>query len=157
MTGDWYSTPSPHPRHNPKKVTREEASKQTDGAIISDARQRKGNGGIIYLYYRQHGIWPEEVSGYDRATTAEKIAPYEPVRNVTADYPPTLLIHGTNDTDVPYEESTMMSEQLQRHGVPFILQPIENGEHGLGGGNPQQIEEAYKTMREFIVKHLTAG
>ena len=157
LIGDWYSTPSPHPRHNSKKITREEAMKQTDGAVISDARQRKGNGGKIYLYYRQNGIWPQEVSGFDRATIAEKIAPFEPVRNVTADYPPTLLIHGTNDTDVPYEESTMIAEQLDQHGVPFLLKPIENGEHGLGGGDPRQIEDAYKTMWEFIVKYLTVG
>jgi len=156
LIGDWYSTPSPHPRHNPKKITREEAAKQTDGTIISDARQRKGNGGMIYLYYRQNGIWPQEVSGFDRATIAEKIAPFEPVRNVTAAYPPTLLIHGVVDTDVPYEESTMMAEQLEQHGVPFFVAPIETGEHGLGGGDPRQIEAAYKTMREFIVKHLTA-
>ena len=74
------------------------------------------------------------MSGFDRATIAEEIAPFEPVRNVTADYPPTLLIHGTSDTDVPYEESTMMAEQLKRHGVPFLLKSIENGEHGFGGG-----------------------
>lgn len=154
LIGDWYSKPSPHPRHNRRKITREEAAEQTDGTIISDARQRKGNGGIMYLYYRQTGIWPREVSGFDRATIAEKIAPFEPVRNVTADYPPTLLIHGTNDTDVPYEQSTMMAEQLKQHGVPFLLKPIENGEHGFGGGDPQQIEDAYTTMREFIVKHL---
>ncbi len=154
LIGDWYSEPSPHPRHNPRPITREEASEQTGGTVISDARQRKGNGGTIYLYYRQKGIWPQEVSGFDRATIAEEIAPFEPVRNVTADYPPTLLIHGTSDTDVPYEESTMMAEQLKRHGVPFLLKPIENGEHGFGGGDPQQIEDAYEIMRQFIVKHL---
>ena len=48
----------------------------------------------------------------------------------------------------------MMAKQLKQHGVPFLLKPIENGEHGLGGGDPRQIEDAYKIMREFIVKHL---
>jgi acetyl esterase/lipase len=151
---EWYSTPSPHPRHNPKKITREEAEQQTDGTVISDARQRKGNGGFLYLYYRQNGIWPEQVSGFDRAAIGEKIAPYEPVRHVTSAYPPTLLIHGTKDTDVPYEESTMMAEQFERQGVPFVLKPIANGEHGFGGGDPQEIQAAYETMREFIVRHL---
>ena len=156
LIGDWYSTPSPHPRHNPRKITREEAVKQTDGTIVSDARQRKGDGGMIYLYYRQNGIWPREVSGFDLATIAAKIAPFEPVRNVTGEYPPTLLIHGTNDTDVPYEQSAMMAEQLKQHGVPFLLKPIMNGEHGFGGGDAKDIENAYATMREFIVKHLEA-
>ncbi len=157
LTGQWYSTPSPHPRHNPRKITNEEASKQTDGTVISDARHRKGNGGIIYLYYRQNGIWPRQVSGFDPATIDRKIAPFEPVRNVTADYPATLLIHGTRDTDVPYEQSTLMAEQFKQHGVPFVLKPIENGEHGFGGGDIEQIEDAYRTMRRFIVAQLATG
>jgi acetyl esterase/lipase len=154
LVGDWYSTPSPHSRHNWRKISAEQARAQTDGMVVSDARQRNGNGGLIYLHYRQNGIWPEEVSGFDRDTIAAKIAPYEPVRNVTADYPPTLLIHGTKDTDVPYEQSTMMAYQLQKHGVPFLLEPIDNGEHGFRGGDAEQIEAAYETMREFIIKHL---
>ena len=109
----------------------------------------------MYLYYRQNGIWPREVSGFDPAKIAEKITPFQPLRNVTPDYPPTLLIHGTKDTDVPYQQSAMMADRLGEHGVSFILKPIMNGEHGFGGGDPEEIEEAYKTMREFIVKHLS--
>ena len=75
---------------------------------------------------------------------------------MTADYPPTLLIHGTDDTDVPYEESTMFAEELKHRGVPYTLVSIDKGEHGLGGGDPQKVEEAYKTMQEFVVKYLTA-
>jgi acetyl esterase/lipase len=156
LIGDWYSTPSPHARHNPRKITREEAAQQTDGTVVSDARQRDGNGGLIYLYYRQNGLWPQEVSGFEPDVLAEKIAPFEPVRNVTPQYPPTLLIHGTSDTDVPYEESTMMVEQFEQQGVPYVLLPIENGEHGFGGGDPQQVDEAYQTMSQFITKHLAA-
>ncbi len=156
LIGDWYSTPSPHPCHNPRKITREEAAQQTDGTVISDASQRKGNGGLIYLCYRQNGTWPQEVSGFDAATIAEKIAPFEPVRNVTSDYPPTLLIHGTKDTDVPFEESTMMAQQFEQHGVPYVLKTIEDAEHGLVGGDPQQIADAYEAMRAFIARHLTA-
>lgn len=154
LNGEWYSKPSPHPRHNPRKISRQDAEAQTNGTVISDARQRKGNGGIIYLYYRQNGIWPARVSGFGPSTIAEQIAEFEPVRHVTKEYPPTLLIHGTRDTDVPFVQSTMMAEQLKKHGVPHQLAPIENGEHGFGGGDRKQIDAAYKTMREFIVKHL---
>ena len=108
------------------------------------------------MHYRQNGIWPVEVSGFDRSSIAKKIVPFEPVRNVTEEYPPTLLIHGTKDSDVPFEQSTMMAEQFKKHGVPFQLQPITNGEHGFGGGDPKEIEMAYVTMREFIIKHLKA-
>lgn len=155
LIGDWYSTPSPHARHNWRKISRAEAARQTDGRIVSDARHRKGNGSLLYFHYRQNGSWPREVSGFDHATMAEKIAPFEPVRNVTRDYPPTLLIHGTKDTDVPYEQSVIMSEQLREHGVSYLLKPVKNGEHGFGGGDPEGIADAYQTMRKFVIEHLS--
>jgi dipeptidyl aminopeptidase/acylaminoacyl peptidase len=76
-----------------------------------------------------------------------------PVRNVTAQYPPTLLIHGTKDTDVPYEQSVMMAEQLNRHGVEHELITIPGGEHGLGGGDPKRIDAAYQSALEFVKRH----
>ena len=157
LVGEWYSKPSLHPAHNPRKITREEAQQQTDGTVVSDSRQRKGKGDWIYLHYRQTGTWPLEVSGFDPVNEADKFKPYEPVHNVTREYPPTLLIHGTKDTDVPYEQSKMMAEQMRQHAVSHTLKTIDNGEHGLVGGNPQQIEDAYETMRTFIVQHLEEG
>ncbi len=44
-----------------------------------------------------------------------------PVRNLSAKYPPTLLIHGTKDIDVPHEQSVVMDRELSRHGVPHEL------------------------------------
>lgn len=154
LTGDWYSQPSPHARHNEKKISREEALAQSDGSVVSDHTKRKGNGSVIYTYYRQQGIWPEEVSGFDRAAVAERIVPYEPLKNVTPSFPITLLIHGTDDTDVPYDESKKFSDQLKKQGVPHQLITIEKGEHGLGGGDPQTINAAFKSLHEFIVEHL---
>lgn len=49
-----------------------------------------------------------------------------------------------------------MAEQFKRHGVPHILIPIDNGEHCFDGGDPAQIEDAYNTMREFMLKYLEA-
>ena len=154
LVGDWYSTPSPHPRHNRRKIARREAVMQTDGTVISDARRRKGNGGWIYLHYRQQGIWPQEVSGFKRDTIAKQIRPYEPLRNVSKQFSPTLLIHGTKDTDVPFEQSRLMAAEFKRHGVDHQLLPIANGEHGFGGGSPAEIDQAYEVMRTFIIKHL---
>lgn len=154
LNSDWYSQPSTHPCHNGTKFTLQDAQQQTDGTVISDSRQRKGDGTVIYLYYRQQGIWPKEVSGFDPATLADDLVPYEPIRNVVADYPPTLLIHGTKDTDVPFEESKNFAAALERQKIPHTLITIENGEHGLGGGDPKEIDAAYQSMREFIIDHL---
>ena len=117
-------------------MSKEEAYRQVSGPPISDSRDRKGNSSIFYQYCRQHGLWPKGVSGWDPHSEVEKFVPYLPVRNVTKDYPPTMLIHGTNDTDVPYEQSVMMAQQFREHGVEHKLVAIPGGKHGLGGGDP---------------------
>jgi acetyl esterase/lipase len=154
LVDDWLSKPNPYPRYNLRKISREEAESQTDGKVISDSHDRKGDGALIYMYYRQNGLWPEEVSGFARSRIADEITPFEPIRNVTPDWPPTLLMHGTSDTDVPYEQSKLMAKKFKQKGVPFTLIPIDHGEHGFGGGDPQKIREAYKSMAEFIKKHF---
>ena len=79
---------------------------------------------------------------------------YEPVRNVSKDYPPTLLIHGTKDTDVPYEQSTLMAEQFKRHRVPHRLITVQNAGHGLARGKAGEIAAAYEEAVKFILKHV---
>src|SRR6185436_14169688 len=142
LIGDWYSSPSPHARHNQRKIQEEEASRQAGGPPVSDARERKGDGGIFYNYCRQNGLWPKSVSNWDPRSEAEKFFPFMPVKNITREYPPTVLIHGTADTDVPFEQSRMMAEQFQKHGVPFQFHEIAGAEHGLAGGDRGAIEEA---------------
>jgi len=154
LVGGWYSKPSPHKRHNRVKFTEAHARKQVSGPPISDSRLRKGNGGDFYNWCRQTGRWPLEVSGWDPDSQARKFHPFMPVKNVTKKFPPTLLIHGTADTDVPYEQSLMMQREFKKHGVEHRLVSIENGEHGLGGGDPQAIDDAYKAALAFVRKHL---
>jgi acetyl esterase/lipase len=154
LVGDWYSRPSKHPRHHQITMTRDEAYRQVSGPPISDSRQRNGNGGAFYQYCRQHGHWPKAVSGWDPDTEGDKFVPFMPVRNVTQDYPPTMLIHGTRDTDVPYEQSVMMAEQFNQHGVDHKLITIDGGEHGLGGGDPNAIDGAYASALRFVERHM---
>jgi len=157
LIGDWYSKPSPHPRHNQRKVTREEAYEQVSGPPIADSRDRKGDGGLFYQYCRQTGTWPKAVSNWDPVNDAEQFHPYMPFKNVTADYPPTVLVHGIDDTDVPYEKSVEMAEHLKRHNVEHQLISMRNGEHGLSGAEPEAIEEAYADAFRFVDQHLQAG
>ncbi len=155
LVAPWYSEPSPHRRHQgAKDLSRARVQKEVDGPPISDSRERKGNGGLFYQYCRQHGIWPQEVAGWDPKTEEAKFAPYMPVRNVTQDYPPTFLFHGTEDTDVPYEESASMAREFKKHGVPHVLFAVKGGEHGLAGGDPKRIDEGYAKALEFVLEHV---
>jgi dipeptidyl aminopeptidase/acylaminoacyl peptidase len=109
---------------------------------------------LFYEYCRQTGTWPKAVSGWDPMKEAERFHPFMPVKNVTDDYPPTVLIHGTSDTDVPYEQSVLMAEQLKGHKVPYELISIPNGEHGFRGGDRKLIDAAYKRAFAFVDERL---
>ena len=156
LVGDWYSQPSEYPRHNRRAIaiSAEEAHAQVSGPPISDARDRDGNGGIFYNYTRQNGLWPVEVSGWDPHTETERFYPFMPVRNVTGDYPPTMLIHGTDDTDVPYEQSLMMASEFEQHGVAYELVTIPGGEHGLRGGDPQLVTRAFDEAVAWVNRYM---
>ena len=54
-----------------------------------------------------------------------------PVYWVSKDAPPFLLIHGTADSLVPFEQSTLMCEKLRSTGVRCEVYPVEGGNHGL--------------------------
>ena len=155
LIGDWYSTPSPHPGHHRSKMSEAEARAQVAGGPIANSRERKGNGGAFYQFCRQHGIWPTEVSpGWDPRRDAAKFYPFMPVKHVTASYPPTILLHGTADTDVPYEQSVMMAAEFKKHGVPHEFITLQNGEHGFGGADPAKVEQAFQAAIAFVKKQL---
>ena len=52
------------------------------------------------------------------------------------------------------EESVKMAEQFERHGVPHIPRPIDNAEHTFTDADPAQLARAYRTMHEFMIRHL---
>jgi len=127
LVGDWYSKPDPFYCQQPL-VTAAEAGRFVHGPVISEPYSGRGKD-KFYLYCRQQGIWPQEVGGRDPATDPAFFIPYCPLQNVTPDYPPTLLLHGDQDTDVPYAQSVLMAEALTQRGVPHELITITEGEH----------------------------
>ena len=85
---------------------------------------------------------------------AVRFVPYLPVANVTAEYPPALLIHGEADTDVPAEQSEMMAEKFRQHGVPHRLHLVPRAEHGLKGSDPAIVRASEREAAEFLRHHL---
>ena len=88
------------------------------------------------------------------ATERKKLDPYCPVRNITPQYPPIIMLHGTNDTDIPCQESRDMAEQLKKHDVRYEFFEIPGGNHGLNRGDMQMIHKAMARAREFIKEYL---
>jgi acetyl esterase/lipase len=122
LVGPWYSAPDPFYRTKPL-VSREEALSGVGTAPISESVAPER--GRFYLWCRQNGLWPQEVMGIDPHTSPDAFRPYCPEQNVSPKYPPTLLLHGTADTDVPYQRSVDMARALQGVGVPHEFVTIE--------------------------------
>ncbi len=154
LVGTWQSEPSKHPRHNQAQMTDERAREIMALPPVSNARDRKGNGWAFYQYCRQRGMWPNLVSDFDMFTEPEKFFPFMPLKNVTEDFPPTLMVHGTKDTDVPHEQSVLMRQEFRRHSVSHELFSVEDAEHSLWRANPQDIQRSQEKVLEFIKKYM---
>ena len=94
------------------------------------------------------------MAGHDPDAEPRAFDPFCPLRNVTAAYPPTLLVHGTKDTDVPYEQSELMDRELARKGVEHELITVPGGAHGLGGTDPAVIADIRRRILVFLDRHL---
>jgi acetyl esterase len=66
-----------------------------------------------------------------------------PLNFVHAGLPPFLLMHGTADNIVPYEQSVAFSARLKSVGVPCDLVTIPGGRHAMGIWN--KVAPSYKT------------
>lgn len=75
-----------------------------------------------------------------------------PIRFVTPDDPPTLLIHGDADELVPISNSEILYEALQEAGVKSDFITIPGGDHGFG--NPDHRARAEAAMVDWFVQHL---
>jgi acetyl esterase/lipase len=153
ITGDWVSKPNAFYRRQPL-VTREEA-RQAVGTMPLTTPAAKNIRGRFFLYCRQHGVWPQEVAGLDPAKDARAFDPFCPTRNVTARYPPTLLIHGRKDMDVPYEQSVDMAMELTKHRVDHELIVVHEAGHGLVDAKAEEAAEASARAVAFVKKHLS--
>jgi acetyl esterase/lipase len=150
ITSEWYSKPDPFYLKQPR-VTKEEAYKSVGTKETTGPRPGK-----FYLYCRQNGLWPKEVVGFDPEKEPRAFDRYCPIRNVTKDYPPTLLLHGDNDTDVPHQQSVDMAAELKKHGVVHEFISIKGGGHGFDGKGMKdaQVAAAFERVEAFLKKHV---
>ena len=151
IDGPWYAEPDAFYRQQPL-VTKEEAWRAVGASVVA-APPASSTRSLFYLYCRQNGIWPNEVAGHDPHTEPRWFDQYCPVRNVTSSYPPTLLIHGTADTDVPYAESKAMAEQLAGAGGEHRLITLIGAGHGLEGAPLEERNQVADQAAEWVCSH----
>lgn len=75
-------------------------------------------------------------------------------KQVTANTPPTFLVHAADDTTVPPNNSIMLFEALKAAKVPVEMHIFQNGGHSLGAGfTPNSPLSAFPGL---MVNWLTA-
>lgn len=151
ILGDWLCNPS---QYYCKKtmLSRSEAYKYVSNQEISEGERERF---LYYLYCRQNGIWPREVSGYDVLSYKKKLLNFCPINLMKEDYPPTLLLHGDQDEDVPPLQSILIKEKLTALGVENKLILLEGKGHDFDyARDDEQVKEAFKEVITFIEKYL---
>jgi len=79
----------------------------------------------------------------------DKARDASPISYVTRDDSPFLILHGTKDPMVPFNQSERLAAALQDTGVSCVFVPVEGAGHG-GFRSP----EVPKRIRQFFDKHL---
>ncbi len=87
--------------------------------------------------------------GLDMARQKHILA--SPLNWVTPDAAPTLIVHGTDDQYVAYEQGVWMRDRLQACGVEAELLTLESAGHGFRGADAEKAEQA---LFAFFEKHL---
>jgi acetyl esterase len=89
------------------------------------------------------------------AETAPTLIKASPVVYVKHDMPPFLLIHGSKDEDVPYDQSVEMCDKMKQVGAHCELITIEGAPHGMDHWEPHPEFLWYKkTLTDWLRKTL---
>jgi acetyl esterase/lipase len=156
LIGPWQVEPSTFPRHNQPtdKMSEEDFLAVEKQPAVSNSGQRAKRVWVFYNVCRQRGLWPLMAAGWDPNTEPEKFYPYMPVKNVTPDFPPTLMTHGTEDTDVPHLQSELMEKEFIKHNVPYEFFSVEGAEHGLARAPWDKMRRSQELLVEWINKYM---
>ena len=73
-----------------------------------------------------------------------------PVNFVSAQNPPTLILHGVMDPIVPIAQSTALKNKLQSMNVPVEMVTYPNEGHGWGGAS---LTDTYNQIARFLAEH----
>lgn len=89
------------------------------------------------------------------AESAPVLIKASPVIYIRDDMPPFLLMHGSKDEDVPYEQSVEMCSKMKQAGARCDLITIEGAPHGMDHWEPHPEFLWYKrALIEWLQKTL---
>jgi acetyl esterase/lipase len=89
----------------------------------------------------------------------DKVKRANPITYVTKNAPPFLIVHGTGDRLVPFNQSELLAATLKSVGAPVKFHPVEGGGHGeyvgFKGGRGLYTDPAVEPIvKEFFATYL---
>ena len=82
----------------------------------------------------------------------DRVAKANPITYVSKDNPPFLIIHGDQDKLVPFHQSVLLKDALEKAGVPVTFYRVKGGGHGWF--RDPKVPELTKA---FLEQHLRPG
>jgi acetyl esterase/lipase len=157
LTGEWAVDPL-ESYDQRERITRDAAErslgKSQDTCIPSDAQL--DDRFDYYISARQQGVWSFAISGHDPVGEAAWFRDYESVFNVTSSYPPTMLLHGGADTDVPFSVAERMIDALEAGGVSyeFVTRTEWNHVFDQAESDSPAVREALRQVISFLDRYV---
>ena len=100
-------------------------------------------------------IYQERYSGVpqDMPESYKKGSPVNFAKNLKGDL---LLVHGTGDDNVHYQNAEVLVNELVKHNKIFSMMSYPNRSHGIweGRGTSRHLRE---TLTNFLLKNLEPG
>lgn len=136
----------------------------SSGAIADDQHRGK-----LFGFWHQNGDFLDHLTDhyglsqrlrslpYDQRESAipERVASLFPQLHIDEEFPPTMLLHGDEDTVISKAESVYTYEQLQQAGVSSQLYIVPGAEHGLMMATEMkrapETEELFPKAFDFLV------
>ncbi|QGY46687.1 alpha/beta hydrolase fold domain-containing protein [Maribellus comscasis] len=77
-----------------------------------------------------------------------------PVHNISTGVPPTLIMHGKNDTTVPYENVVRFKQAMKQEGNKCILKGYRRQTHGFFNysRSPRNFQKTLRRSEKFLEK-----
>jgi acetyl esterase/lipase len=85
------------------------------------------------------------------AKNIEKAQRANPIRYISKDDPPFLIMHGDKDPLVPLAQSQLLADALKKAGVPVTFEIVPGGEHG---GAAFTTQEERLLLYNFFAENL---
>jgi acetyl esterase/lipase len=87
------------------------------------------------------------------ADVPERARAASPVAHVTADAPPFLILHGTEDSAVPFAQGEALAAALHAAGAEADFRPVPGADHVWVGLAEEEVEEVFAASLDFARRH----